>query len=135
MEQFIAGARVAFEYILNAFAAGDSGGAGAAAEPGGSANFAQSIRDRQAAGQRLETKLVAIKSAELVEAYMAGRTAHVTVKFVSEQISALYDADGAVIEGDPNADYRGDRFLDVRPRQSVERSELDPWWPPARRLI
>jgi predicted lipid-binding transport protein (Tim44 family) len=33
---------------------------------------------------------------------MAGRTAHITVKFVSEQISALYDAAGAVIEGDPN---------------------------------
>ena len=34
---------------------------------------------------------------------MAGRTAHVTVKFVSEQISALYDPAGELVEGDPQA--------------------------------
>ena len=100
-EEFIAGSRVAFEYILNAFAAGESQTLQKLLSPEVHANFAHSIRERQAAGQRLETKLVAIKSAEPVEAYMAGRTAHVTVKFVSEQISALYDATGAVIEGDP----------------------------------
>jgi predicted lipid-binding transport protein (Tim44 family) len=102
IEKFISGARVAFEYILNAFAAGDTETLEPLLSPEVCANFAQSIRARQAARQRLETKLVAIKSAEVVEAYMAGRTAHVTMKFVSEQISALYDAAGAVIEGDPN---------------------------------
>lgn len=32
---------------------------------------------------------------------MAGRTAHVTVKFVTDQISVVRDAEGAVIEGSP----------------------------------
>lgn len=101
IEEFIAGSRVAFEYILNAFAGGETQTLEKLLSPEVYANFAHSIRERQTAGQRLETKLVAVKSAEPVEAYMAGRTAHVTVKFVSEQISALYDAAGAVIEGDP----------------------------------
>jgi predicted lipid-binding transport protein (Tim44 family) len=101
-EEFISGARIAFEYILKAFAAGESQTLQPLLSPEVFANFTHSIRERQAAQQRLETKLVAIKSSDIVEAYMAGRTAHVTVKFVSEQISALYDSAGAVIEGDSN---------------------------------
>ena len=101
-DQFLAGSRAAFEYILNAFAAGEEQTLQRLLSPEVYANFAHSIRERQAAGQRSETKLVTIKSAEPVEAYMAGRTAHVTIKFVTEQISALYDAAGAVIEGDPH---------------------------------
>jgi predicted lipid-binding transport protein (Tim44 family) len=102
VDEFIAGCRVAFEYILNAFAAGEEQTLQRLLSPEVYANFANSIRERQAAGQRLETKLVTIKSAKPVEAYMAGRTAHVTIKFVSEQISTLYDAAGAVVEGDPH---------------------------------
>jgi predicted lipid-binding transport protein (Tim44 family) len=103
VDEFTSGARIAFDLILNAFAAGDSEALKPLLSPEVFGNFAHSIRDRQAKGQRLETKLVALKSSALVEAYMTGRTAHVTVKFVSEQVSALYDSRGAVIEGDPNA--------------------------------
>jgi len=63
--------------------------------------FAQAIEDREAGGQTLQETLVGINSAELMEAYMDGRDANVTVKFVSEQISALMDSEGAVIDGDP----------------------------------
>jgi predicted lipid-binding transport protein (Tim44 family) len=102
-DEFVSGARIAFELILHAFAAGDIDTLKPLLSAEVFANFQRSIRDRQAAKHRLETKLVAIKSAEVLEAYMAGRTAHVTVKFVSEQISATYDeTSGAVIEGDPN---------------------------------
>lgn len=97
---FLSGARIAFELVLNAFAAGDTEALKALLSPEVYGNFVESIEQRQAAGQRLETKLVAIKSSELVEAYMAGRTAHVTVGFVSQQISAVYDAGGNVVEGD-----------------------------------
>lgn len=100
--QFLAGARTAFEFIVNAFATGDSEALQPLLSPEVFANFAHSINARRAAQQRMETKLVAIKSADVVEAYMAGRTAHITVKFISEQISAVYDASGAIIEGDPN---------------------------------
>ena len=98
---FVSGARIAFELILNAFAAADVDPLKPLLSPEVFGNFAHSIRQRQTAGQRLETKLVALKTADLVEAYMAGRTAHVTVKFVSDQISALYAASGEIVEGDP----------------------------------
>jgi predicted lipid-binding transport protein (Tim44 family) len=101
VDEFTSGARIAFELILNAFAAGDSEALKPLLSPEVLGNFAHSIRDRQAKGQRLETKLVTLKSATLVEAYMAGRTAHVTVKFLSEQVSALFDSAGLVVEGDP----------------------------------
>ena len=37
-----------------------------------------------------------------MEAGLRGRDAAVTVKFVSEQVNATRDADGQVVEGDPN---------------------------------
>jgi hypothetical protein len=43
-----------------------------------------------------------IRTAEIIDARMQGRDAFVTVKFVSEQVNATRDADGAVVEGDPN---------------------------------
>jgi predicted lipid-binding transport protein (Tim44 family) len=101
-EGFVSGARIAFELILNAFAAGDTDSLKPLLSQEVFGNFSHSIRERKASGMRLETKLAGLRSAELVEAYMAGRTAHITIKFVSEQISALYDAAGAVVEGDPD---------------------------------
>jgi predicted lipid-binding transport protein (Tim44 family) len=103
VDEFISGARIAFELILKAFAAGDSVALRPLVSPEVFGNFVRSMRDRQANGQRLETKLVSLKSSTPVEAYMAGRTAHVTVKFVSEQVSALYDSAGSVMEGNPDA--------------------------------
>jgi predicted lipid-binding transport protein (Tim44 family) len=102
-DEFTSGARIAFELIVNAFAVGDADSLKPLLSPDVFSNFNQSIQERSAASQRLETRLVALRSAEVVEAYMAGRTAHVTVKFVSEQMSALYDSDGQVIEGNPAA--------------------------------
>jgi predicted lipid-binding transport protein (Tim44 family) len=102
-DEFASGARIAFELIVNAFAAGDAESLKPLLSPEVFGNFNQSICDRAVSNERLDTRLVSLRSAELVEAYMAGRTAHVTVKFVSEQISALYDAQGQVIDGDPAA--------------------------------
>lgn len=102
-DEFASGARIAFELILNAFSAGDTATLKPLLSQEVFGNFARAIKDRQTAGHRLEAKLVSIVSADVVEAYMAGRTAHVTVRFVTEQISTTYDADGAVVEGDPSA--------------------------------
>lgn len=101
-QDFTAGASVAFEMILTAYVAGDT----AALKPLLSAevfgNFAKSIDERKAAGEVLETTLVSIQKADIEEAYMAGRTAHVTVRFVSEQVTVTRNAAGEAIEGDPD---------------------------------
>lgn len=100
-KEFLAGSRMAFEMILNAYAAGDLKTLKNLLSADVYGGFAQAIEERNSKDQTLQETLVGIKSAELMEAYLDGRDATITVKFVSEQISALLDADGTVIEGDP----------------------------------
>ena len=102
-QEFLSGARIAFEMILSAFAAGDSATLKSLLNDDVYGNFAQSIREREDAGETMENTLVGVGTTEVVEAYMEGSVAHVTVKFVSEQINVVRDADGEVVDGDPNA--------------------------------
>ena len=98
---FADGARGAFEMVVGAYAQGDTATLRPLLADDVYENFASAIRARQQAKQTLETTLVGIKSAEIVEARMDGRTAFVTVKFVSEQINVTRDAAGNAVEGDP----------------------------------
>jgi predicted lipid-binding transport protein (Tim44 family) len=100
---FLSGARIAFEMILNAYSAGDVTTLRPLLSSDVFANFSQSIRDREQAGETMGLTLIGIKTAEIVEAYMAGRTAHLTVKFISEQTTVTRDDRGEIIEGDPAA--------------------------------
>jgi predicted lipid-binding transport protein (Tim44 family) len=102
-KDFLTGARAAFEMILEAYAKGDAQTLKPLLNAEVFADFAQAIKDREQAGETLEDTLVGIKSADVVEAYMEGRMAHVTVKFVSEQINVTRDEKGDVVDGNPNA--------------------------------
>lgn len=99
---FAEGARSAFEMIVTAYAQGDTATLRPLLADDVYDNFAAAIRGRQDAKQTLETTLIAIKSAEIVEARIEGRTAFVTVKFVSEQVNVTRNAAGEVVDGDPN---------------------------------
>ena len=99
---FVAGASAAFEMILNAFASGDVKALKSLLSPEVYDNFAVAVRQREEAGEVLEETLVGIKTAELVEAELDDRNALITVKFVTEQVSALRNAAGDVIEGNPS---------------------------------
>lgn len=101
VEAFLAGARTAFGTIVHAFATIDTGALRELLDDEVYANFEDAIQRRQAAAETLETTVVGIKSADPVEAGMDGRTAWVTVRFVSEQINVTRDAEGAAIDGDP----------------------------------
>jgi len=54
----------------------------------------------QARGEKVESKLVGIDKADIIETEIKNRTAYVTVKFVSELISVTRDAEDEVVEGD-----------------------------------
>ena len=101
-DQFVAGARTAFEMVVAAFAQGDTGTLRPLLSNDVYADFAGAIEDRQKAGHILETTLVGLQETTMIEADVQGRTAFVTLKFVSEQVNVLRDQDGEVIEGDPN---------------------------------
>ena len=62
--------------------------------------FAGAISDREARGEIIDQSFVGINKADLLEAELKNGTAQVTVKFVSELISATRDRAGAVIAGD-----------------------------------
>ena len=46
--------------------------------------------------------LVGIDEAEIVDAHLKGKMAHLTVKFTSKIVSAVHDANGELVSGDPN---------------------------------
>ena len=63
--------------------------------------FETAIRERETRGEKVESNLVGIDKADIIEADVRNRTAYVTVKFVSKLVSVTRDADGEVVEGDP----------------------------------
>jgi predicted lipid-binding transport protein (Tim44 family) len=101
--EFVAGARRAFEMIVDAFAKGDSNTLRPLLSDEVFAQFDGAIRAREEARHTLTTTLVGIRDSEIVDAGLDGRTAQVTVKFVSEQINVTRDSEGRVVDGDPSA--------------------------------
>jgi predicted lipid-binding transport protein (Tim44 family) len=101
---FVAGARVAFEMILNAFAQGDTKALRPLLSDQVYGNFAGAIEERLRTKQKLETTLVGILSADIATATFdkAAGEARVGVKFVSQQISVTKDSEGRIIDGDPS---------------------------------
>ncbi|MBT4890559.1 MAG: Tim44 domain-containing protein [Rhodospirillales bacterium] len=100
--QFVEGASMAFEMILNAYAAGDTQTLKNLLSSEVYGNFSQAIKDREQAGEVLEDTLVEIKRADYLEAYVEARQAFVTVKFVSDQVNVTRDENGDVVDGNAN---------------------------------
>jgi predicted lipid-binding transport protein (Tim44 family) len=99
---FLGGARAAFEMIVNAYAAGDSATLRPLLSDDVFAQFDSAIRHRAEARETHQTTLVGIDEATIAEAELQGRTALVTVRFVSQQINVTRDAEGRVLDGDPS---------------------------------
>ena len=102
MNGFVGGARSAFEMIVHAFASGDTATLRPLLSDEVYERFAEAIRHRVEAKETHETTLVAIKSADIEEAELNGRTAFVTMKFVSDQINVTRTADGQIVDGEPD---------------------------------
>ena len=103
IEEFLVGARTAFEMIISAFAAGDTEALKPLLSRDVFANFAEEITKREESGETLETVVTAIRISDIVEVRVDGRTARLTVKFVSDQTNLTRDHEGRLIEGDPEA--------------------------------
>ena len=101
-DEFVIGARTAFEWVIDAFAQGDAKTLRPLLSNDVYGDFSGAIEERENAGQVLETTLVGIAEATILEAELQGRTAFVTIKFISEQVNVVRDSDGEVVEGDPS---------------------------------
>ena len=101
--EFLEGGRVAFEMVLDAFAAGDKKRLKSLLAGPVYEGFASEIDRRERAGERLETTLVSFVLADIVGATVEGRKAWLTVKFLTEQVNVLRNAADEVIDGDPSS--------------------------------
>lgn len=101
-QEFLSGSRIAFEVILGAYADGDAKGLKPLLSPEVFANFNKAITDREKAGESMEDTLVGINKVDIMEAYMEDSVAFVTVKYMSEQVNVVRDADNNVVSGDAN---------------------------------
>jgi len=100
--EFANGARGAFEMVVQGFAEGDTETLQMLLADDVFDNFRTAIDEREEAEETLETTIISIKSAEVIEAEMDGRNAVVTLKFVSEQVNVARDSEDRIIDGDPN---------------------------------
>jgi predicted lipid-binding transport protein (Tim44 family) len=100
-QQFIGGARSAYEMIVGAFAAGDRRTLKGLLSREVYDGFEAAIREREAKGETTETRFVSLDTTEIKGAELRGNTAQVTIRFVSQLITATRDRAGTVIDGNP----------------------------------
>lgn len=124
LRQFLAGASKAFEMIVEAYANGDKQTLAPLLADDVLAGFESAIDQREAAGQTLETQLMSIQNAEVVEAGMEDTRARISVRFTSEQVNVIRDASGNVIEGDPST---AEEVVDIWTFERDTRTD-DPNW-------
>ncbi len=99
---FLSGARSAYEMIVLAFANGDRRALKDLLSSEVYDSFENVIKDREKQEHKTETRFVSIDKAELVGAETRDRAAQLTVRFVSQIISATRDKAGTVVDGNPD---------------------------------
>ncbi|MBY0322045.1 MAG: Tim44/TimA family putative adaptor protein [Reyranella sp.] len=99
---FTAGARAAFTAIVEAFAKGDTAALRPLLDAPTFASFEAAIRGRIERKEKAETTLIGFEASDISAAELQGTNASVTVRFVSEQINVLRNADSQIIDGNPN---------------------------------
>jgi predicted lipid-binding transport protein (Tim44 family) len=66
------------------------------------ASFEGAIRGRIERREKAETTLIGFEASDIAAAEMQGSVAQVTVRFVSEQINVVRNAEGQIADGNPN---------------------------------
>ena len=100
---FLKGAKAAYEAIVSAYAHGDREALKNLLSPEVFDSFNSVIRDRETREETTEFSFVGIDSATIIDANIEGQMADVTVRFVSELVTAVRDKAGNVVEGDLKA--------------------------------
>ncbi|HEX7791545.1 MAG TPA: Tim44/TimA family putative adaptor protein [Afipia sp.] len=100
-QHFITGAKSAYEMIVLAFANGERRALKDLLSPEVYEGFDTAIKTREQRGEKVETRFASIDKAEIVGAEMRDRAAQITIRFVSQMISATRDKAGTVVDGNP----------------------------------
>ena len=123
-QHFITGARTAYEMVVTAFAAGDRRQLRGLLSREVFDGFDAHISERETRGETVETKFVSIDSSTISAAELRGRTAQITLRFVSKLVSVTRDRSGAVMDGN------AEKVTDVTDVWTFARdvSSRDPNW-------
>ena len=102
-KEFADGARMAYEMIVMAFADGDRKVLKGLLSREVFEGFDAAIADRESKGEKIKSTFVGIDKADITRAEIKGSEALVTVRIVSQMISATYDKADRLIDGDAEA--------------------------------
>lgn len=98
-KEFLTGGRVAYEMIVTAYAAGDRNQLKPLLSADVYDGFDMAIAERESRGETVDFTFVGIEKAKIVEAHGDDKEIRITIRFVSELISATRDQNGAIIDG------------------------------------
>ena len=101
-KQFLKGAEIAYETIINSFAKGDKKSLKDLVTEEMNKNFESAIEERNSKNIKSELTFIGIKSSTIEKFEKTAEALFFTVKFISEIISFKKDKNNNVIEGDPN---------------------------------
>jgi predicted lipid-binding transport protein (Tim44 family) len=100
-DQFLAGAKIAYEMVVTAFADGDRAALKNILAADVYDGFVSAIAERESREERVESTFVGVNDAKIILADLEERNARLTVRFDSELISATLNKDDAGVDGDP----------------------------------
>ncbi len=102
-KEFVKGARMAYEMIVMAFADGDRKSLKNLLSSEVFEGFNDAISEREKNGEKVKSTFVGIDKADIVSAAISATEVSVTMRINSQLISATYDRDGKLIDGDADA--------------------------------
>jgi predicted lipid-binding transport protein (Tim44 family) len=97
--RFLEGAQGAYRMILEAFWKGRVDDVRGFLDPEIAAAFDEAVAQREAAGQRLDNRLIQIEQALIAAASLTGKVASITVRFEADIAAITRDAEGNVVAG------------------------------------
>lgn len=99
-KQFLEGARMAYEMIVTAFAFGNRKELKNLLSREVYDSYVAAINEREARGETVQFDFVGVEKSDIIQAEIAGRDVNVTVRLVSQIISATLGKDKEIVEGD-----------------------------------
>jgi predicted lipid-binding transport protein (Tim44 family) len=122
--EFLEGAKLAYEMIVEAFAKGDKPALKNLLSREVFDGFSKAIDSRSQVGEKLDFQFVGFEKVDFMSVALTGKRANIVVKFASQMISATYDKAGTLIDGNPK------EVRDITDIWSFERdvAQKDPNW-------
>ncbi|KQO73906.1 Tim44/TimA family putative adaptor protein [Rhizobium sp. Leaf262] len=100
-KEFLNGARMAYEMIVTAFADGDRKTLKNLLSKAVYEGFDAAIKERETRGEVVKSTFVGTEKIDITHATVRDSEEQITLRILSQLISATYDKDGKLVDGDP----------------------------------